>query len=79
MKPVHGLFNTSLSTKQRLLVKRDNLNRDIDAASLTATLYTGFYHRPTALLALQAAIIFATRSGFMQPGSMGTGGEQASQ
>ena len=28
MEPVHGLFNTSLSTKQRLLEKRDNLNCD---------------------------------------------------
>ena len=42
MKPVHGLFNNSLSTKQRLLEKRDNLKRDIGAASLTATLYGRF-------------------------------------
>ena len=41
MKPVHNLFNISLSTKQRLLEKRDNLNCDTDTASLTATLYIG--------------------------------------
>ena len=40
MKPAHNLFNTSLSTKQRLLEKRDNLNCETDAASLTATLLT---------------------------------------
>ena len=51
MKPVHNLFNTSLSTKQRLLEKRDNLNCDTDAASLTATLYID---RPDSLQARQA-------------------------
>ena len=40
MKLVHNLFNNSLSTKQRRLEKRDNLNCDTDAASLTATLLT---------------------------------------
>ena len=39
MKPVHALFNISLSTKQRQLEQRDNFKCDIDAASLTATLY----------------------------------------
>ena len=40
MKPVHNFFNTSLSTKQRLFEKRDSLNCDTDAASLTAALYS---------------------------------------
>ena len=54
MKPVHNLFNTSLSTKQRLLEKRDNLNCDTNAASLTATLYNhcvGFDKRPPTMAA----------------------------
>ena len=49
MKPVHSLFNTSLSTKQRLLEKRDNLKCDIDAASLTATLYSARKHNTVNL------------------------------
>ena len=55
MKPVHGLFNNSLSTKQRLLEKRDNLKCDIDAAFLTATLYViKVFKRYTFLKAVKA-------------------------